>query len=153
MKTYADRNTDGQISREELRAIPLPLVIGMDKNFKRADVNQDRTMTWEEFLILGQAAEEALKRRLEAEDRDQSGGLTLKEAKEATGEVFTHIAAHFTGMDADQSGEVTWEERVIFMQKPESIGPGQVEAQTEPTAEAGDQQANPNTPASDSTPK
>lgn len=133
LKTYADRNNDGEISREELRAIPLPLIIGMDKNFKTADANQDNIMSWEEFLILGQAAEEALKRRFEFEDRDHSGGLTLKEAKEATGEVFTHIAAHFSGMDSDKSSEVTWEERVIYMQKPESIGPGQEQPQLEPS--------------------
>ena len=153
LKTYADRDNDGNITREELRAIPLPLIIGMDKNFKKADANEDNAMSWDEFLILGRAAEEALKRRFEMEDRDQSGGLTLQEAKEATGEVFTHITAHFTGMDIDQSGEVTWEERVIYMQTPASIGPGQAETPPEAAAGTAAQPADASSPAPDATAK
>ncbi len=118
-----DRGGDGQVSKQELEAIPTTLIRNVDRDFKRLDGNQDGALTEAEYQAFVISQELGVMKRFKGADKDGSGGLSQEEATQAIGVGFQFILNYFTLMDEDQNGEVTWEERVIFRSKPESLEP------------------------------
>lgn len=121
LATAADKNTDGQVTAVELKAIPVAFLGNVLREFKRLDENQDGNLTLEEYQAYAVRQELSLRDRFVQADADSSGGLTREENKAAIGIMFTKINLYFDVMDADQNGEVTWDERMVFLQKPESM--------------------------------
>ena len=142
-----DRDGDGQVSKQELEAIPTTLIRHVDRDFKRLDGNQDGALTEAEYQAFVISQELGVMRRFKGADKDASGGLSREEATQAIGVGFQFILNYFSLMDADQNGEVTWEERVIFLSKPESLEPPPAPPTVTPSvpAAAAEIQSNPQT--------
>ena len=110
-----DANGDGVVAREELEAFPLMSLVNLRQSYRAMDGDNDQRLNLEEYLAYHGREQGLLLERFNHADADGSGGLSAAELQKAQGHLFDRMRREFAAMDADRNGEITWEERLQFL--------------------------------------
>jgi Ca2+-binding EF-hand superfamily protein len=112
-----DKDKNAKLTKDEAMSFNPASARVLVKDFDQIDANKDGVVTYKEYTAFFDKIRSDWETLFKSADTDKSGGLSKAELDKTPPAQFPEIKRRFSDMDANKDGQVSIEERDLFVEE------------------------------------